>query len=187
MACYSSVNESKTKNTREGIIMNQVFLNNEMKLTIPEGFEEISPEEVQAMTACKGQAPMWNIINREDHILISASWVKAGWLVSHLLSAKDMVKSIRNRYRSMEASAFGGTYSDITETTLDGRKAYMYSCAYRTATKEGEMLEMIRETVVVKIGSVFYVFQSVCRDGLKDKGFEAFHKVYDSVQFAVAA
>ena len=56
-----------------------------------------------------------------------------------------------------------------------------------TLTKEGEMLDMIRETVVVKIGKVFYVFQSVCRDELKEEGIASFREVYDSVQFAAAA
>lgn len=126
-------------------------------------------------------------MNKDEHILITASWVKTGWLMSHLLNAKDMVKSIRNGYKSKEAAAYGGTYSDITETTLDGKKAYSYSASYRAKTMEGEMKEMIRETVVVKIGNVFYIFQSVCRDELKEKGIETFREVYDSVQFAEAA
>ena len=195
MACYSCVSKNNKAairvtdtDRREGEhMMNTVLLNEEMSLTIPEGFAEITAAEVQEMTACKGQAPMWNIMNRDAHILISASWVKTGWIVSHLLNAKDMVKSIRSRYKAKEASAFGGTYSDINETTMDGQKAYSYTCSYRGRTKEGEMLDMIRETVVVKIGKVFYVFQSVCRDELKEEGIASFHEVYDSVQFAAVA
>ena len=167
--------------------MKKMVLNDEMNITIPEGFAELSASEVQEMTACEGQAPMFNIMNREDHILITASWVRTGWLVSHLLSAKDMVKSIRSRYKAQEAKTFGGVYSDITEISLDGKKAYMYSCTYRATTKEGETVDMLRETVVVKIGSVFYVLQSVCREASKEKGIESFHEVYDSIQFAAAA
>ena len=76
--------------------MKNVVLNDMMNLTIPEGFTEITAEEVQKMTLCKGPAPMWNIINRDEHMLITASWFKSGWIVSHLFNAKDMVKSIRN-------------------------------------------------------------------------------------------
>jgi hypothetical protein len=117
--------------------MKNTVLNETMNLTIPEGFTEITQEEVQAMTMCKGPAPMWNIINREEHTLITASWFKAGWILSHLFSAKDMAKSILNNYKSgmKEKSRFGGTYSDIRETTLDGNKAYTYSCSYRAFTK----------------------------------------------------
>ena len=167
--------------------MKNIVLNGEMNIAIPEGFNEISAAEVQEMTACKGQAPMYNIMNKEDHILITVSWVRTGWILSHLLNAKDMVKSIRNNYKAQEQARFGGTYSDITETVLGGQKAYKYSCAYRATTRDGETLDMIRETLVVKIGSVFYVFQSVCRDASKEKGFKAFHEVYDSVQFQAAA
>ena len=166
--------------------MNKVVLNNEMSVMIPEGFSELSAEEVQKMTACKSRAPMWNIMNKDEHILISASWVRTGWFMSHLLDAKDMVKTIRDKYKSQE-KAFGATYGDITETTLDGQRAYSYSCSYCGKNEEGVMMDMIRETVVVKIGKVFYVFQSVCRDALKEKGIETFHEVYDSVQFAAAA
>ena len=169
--------------------MKNTVLNEKMNLTIPEGFTEITPEEVQAMTLCKGPAPMWNIINRDEHTLITASWFKAGWIMSRLFSAKDMTKSILNNYKSgmKEKSMFGGTYSDITETTLDGNKAYTYSCSYRAFTKDGELLDMIRETVVVKIKDVFYIFQSVCQDATKEQGLSSFHEVYDSVQFAEVA
>ena len=170
-------------------MMNTVLLNEEMSLTIPEGFAEITAAEVQEMTACKGQAPMWNIINKEEHMLITASWFKRGWIVSHMYNAKDMAKAIMNRYKSglKVESPYACTYSDISETTMDGNKAYTYSCTYRAFTKEGELVDMIRETVVVKIKDVFYVFQSVCRDEQKAKGVESFHEIYDSVQFAVAA
>ena len=170
--------------------MKNVVLNNDMNLTIPEGFTEITGAEVQEMSACKGPAPMWNIINKDEHVLITASWVKTGWIVSHMLSAKDMAKSLRNKYRSKlnVESVYGCTYGDIYETTLDGNKAYAYSCTYKAYSKEeGAIVDMIRETVVVKIGSVFYVFQSVCRDSMKDAGITSFHQVYDSVQFAAAA
>ena len=168
--------------------MKNIVLNNMMNLTIPEGFTEITAEEVQEMTLCNGPAPMWNIINRDEHMLITASWVKCGWIMSHLLNARDMAKSILNNYRSRlkEKTTYGGTYSDISETTLDGNKAYTYSCTYKAFTKDGELVNMIRETVVVKIKDVFYVFQSVCRDEMKAKGILSFHEVYDSVQFAAA-
>ena len=169
--------------------MKNVVLNNDMNLTIPEGFTEITADEVQEMTACKGPAPMWDIINREEHTLITASWIKSGWILSHLYIAKDMAKSLLIRYKSgmKVESPYACTYSDISETTLAGNKAYSYSCTYRALTKEAEMVDMIRETVVVKIKDIFYVFQSVCRDEMKAKGVESFHKVYDSVQFAAAA
>ena len=169
--------------------MKNVVLNEKMNLTIPEGFTEITAEEVKEMTLCKGPAPLWNIINKDEHMLITASWFKSGWIISHLFNAKDMTKSILNKYKSgmKEKSRFGGTYSEITETTLDGNKAYTYSCKYRAMTREGELVDMIRETVVVKIKDVFYIFQSVCRDATKVQGIRSFHEVYDSVQFAAAA
>ena len=55
-----------------------------------------------------------------------------------------------------------------------------------TMSAIGEILKESRK-VVVKIGSVFYVFQSVCRDSMKDAGITSFHQVYDSVQFVAAA
>ncbi len=169
--------------------MKNVVVNNDMNLMIPEGFAEISRADAEAMTVCKGPAPMWNIFNEEEHVLITASWIKAGWIVSHLYNAKDMAKSLLNQYKSglKVESPYACTYSDISETTLDGNKAYTYSCTYRALTKSGKMMDMIRETVVVKIKDVFYVFQSVCRNELKEAGVESFHMVYDSVQFAAAA
>ena len=169
--------------------MMNVVLNENMNLTIPEGFTEITAAEVQEMTSCKGPAPMWNIINRNEHMLITASWFKSGWIMSHLFSAKDMTKSMMNRYKfgMKEKSSFAGTYSGIGETTLDGNKAYTYSCAYKATTPDGEMVDMIRETVVVKIKNEFYVFQSLCREAMKEEGVKTFHEVYDSVRFAAAA
>ena len=101
-----------------------------------------------------------------------------------------MAKSLRNKYSSKlnVESVYGCHYGDIYETTLDGNKAFAFSCTYRAYSKEeNAIVDMIRETVVTKIGDVFYVFQSVCRDALKENGFHSFHEVYDSVQFAAAA
>jgi hypothetical protein len=169
--------------------MKNIVLNNMMNLEVPEGFAEITAEEVQEMTLCKGPAPMWNVINRDEHMLITASWFKPNRIVSFLFNARDMAKAVLNNYKSgLEVeSPYAGTYSDICETTVDGNKAYTFSCTYRAFTKDGELMDMIRETVVVKIKDVFYVFQSVCRNEMKDEGIRSFHKVYDSVQFAAAA
>ena len=94
-----------------------------------------------------------------------------------------------NRYKSgmKVESPYACTYSDISETTLDGNKAYTYSCTYKAFTRDGELKDMLLETVVVKIKDVYYVFQSVCHNTMKTQGVNTFHEVYDSVQFAAAA
>ena len=167
---------------------NKVF-NESMNLTIPEGFTDITAAEVQEMMLCKGPAPMWNIINRDEHMLITASWFRSGWIYSHLFGARDLAKSLMNRYKSgmKVESPYACTYSKISETTLDGNKAYTYSCTYKAFTRDGELKDMIRETVVVKIKDVYYVFQSVCQNAKITQGVNTFHDVYDSVQFAAAA
>ena len=168
--------------------MKNVVVNDTLNLAIPEGFTEITPAEVKAMTYGHGPAPKWNIINRDEHMLITANWFKGGWIKSHLISAKDMAKHILNKNKSglKVESPYACTYSDISETTLDGNQAYTYSCTYRAFSRDGVLVNMIRETVVVKIKDLFYVFQSVCRDEMKGKGVDSFHEVYDSVQFAAA-
>ena len=50
--------------------MKNTVLNETMNLTIPEGFTEITQEEVQAMTMCKGPAPMWNITYTDHRQLV---------------------------------------------------------------------------------------------------------------------
>ena len=168
--------------------MKNAVINEKMNLMIPEGFTEITAAEAQKMNSCKGPAPMWNIYNRDENMLITASWFRSGWIQSHLFDARDMAKSLMNRYKSgmKVESPYACSYSDISETTLDGNKAYKYSCTYRAFTGEGELMDMIRETVVVKIKDVFYVFQTVCRNAMKDEGVNSFYEVYDSVQFAAA-
>ena len=169
--------------------MKNVVLNNDINLTIPEGFVEVSGAEVQEMGVCKGPAPMWSMTNKEEHMLITASWMKFGWLTSRMINAKDMAKAIRNKYNSKlkVKSMFGCTYGDIFETSLDGHKAYAFPCIYRAFTKDGELVDMVHDTMVVKIGDMFYVFQAFYRDALKDRSLSTVHEVYESVQFAAAA
>jgi hypothetical protein len=61
-------------------------------------------------------------------MLITASWFRSGWIQSHLFDARDMAKSLMNRYKSgmKVESPYACSYSDISETTLDGNKAYKY-------------------------------------------------------------
>ncbi|MCR4839421.1 MAG: hypothetical protein K5897_10905 [Eubacterium sp.] len=165
--------------------MKNVVLNERMNLTIPDGFKDLSRAEVQEMTVCRGQAPMWNILNEEDHVLISASWVKSGWLASKLLNAKDMINSILKRTKATanEHPELGYTFSKVEEITLAGKKAYTYTCTYTSSTKEGEKVDMIGEALVVKVENTFYIFQSCYREALKDQGVKELHEVYDSVRF----
>ncbi len=169
--------------------MNNLVLNNNMNVTVPEGFKEISKEEVQAMTACGGQAPMWNILNEEDHVLISASWVKAGWLASHILNSKDMANNIQKRTKATTNNhpELGYSFTRVQETNLGGNKAYAYTCTYTATNKEGEKVNMVGETAVLKFGNTFYVFQSCYREALKDKGVKALQEIYASIRFKTAA
>ena len=168
--------------------MKNVVLNNNLNLTIPEGFTEITAAEAQEMNVGTGPAPMWNIMNSEDHTVVTASWFKGGWIMSHFYNAKDMAKTLLNKCKpNMKVeSPYACTYSDIKETSLDGNKAYAYTCSYRALTKDAEMVDMVRETVVVKAQDVFYVFQAVRRDTRNAMAEESILEVYDSVQFAAA-
>ncbi len=126
------------------------------------------------------------LTNPEEYTEITASQFKGGWVVSHIYNARNMAKTLLNNCKpNMKVeSPYACTYSDISETTLDGNKAYTFSCTYRALTKDAEMMDMVRETVVVKINNVFYVFQSVRRDESNAKNIESIHEVYDSVLFA---
>ena len=127
-----------------------------------------------------------NLTNPEDNTVITASRFKGGWIMSHFYNANAVAKKLLNSCKpNMKVeSPYACTYSDISETTLDGNKAYTFSCTYRALTKDAEMMDMIRETVVVKVNDVFYVFQSVSRDESNAKNIESIHEVYDSVLFA---
>ena len=130
-----------------------------------------------------------NLTNPEDNTVISASQFKGGWIVSHFYNAKDVAKNLLNscRPKMKVESPYACTYSDIHETTLDGNKAYAFSCTYRAYTQNAGMMDMIRETVVVKVKDVFYVLQSVCRNEMKAKEAHSCNEIFDSVQFAMAA
>ena len=99
-----------------------------------------------------------------------------------------MAKSLLNSCRSglKVESPYACTYSEISETAMNGHKAYTYSCSFR-AFSNGEMTDMIRETVVAKINNVFYVFQSVSRNAEGAKVADFFYAVDDAFQFAAAA
>lgn len=102
-----------------------------------------------------------------------------------ILTQKTLLNNCRPKMKV--ESPYACTYSDIGETTLDGNKAYTFSCTYRALTKDAEMVDMVRETVVIKVNDVFYVFRSVCRNEMKARGVDSFHEAYNSVQFAAAA
>ena len=130
-----------------------------------------------------------NLTNPEAHTEITAGWFKGGRIMSHFYNAKDVAKTLlKNSKPNMKVeSPYACTYSDISETTLDGNKAYTFSCTYRALTPDAEMVDMIRETIVVKVNNIFYVFRSACSRETKAQDVPSFQEIYDSVQFAMAA
>lgn len=169
--------------------MNKVITIDNMNITIPEGYTEITGEEAEKIIVCNGPAPMWSIYNAEKNVLLTASRIRAGLFTSIFINAKDMANSIRKKYVSglRIESVYGNTYSDVRETCVDGNKAYTYSCTYRAISKDYEMVDMIRDTFVVKINDVFYLFEAIRNAAEVIPGANTTPVVYDSIQFAAAS
>ena len=82
--------------------METKVLNQEWKLTVPDGFREMDESERGGVTYLGG-APQWTVTDPERHIVVLAAWKKSG-LAALMLSPKEVAKKMEAGVRGPMAA-----------------------------------------------------------------------------------
>lgn len=154
--------------------MAEFIINNEMKVTCPEGFHVMNEEELSELNfIAKGDCEV--LSDPERHIIISVGWRSAKGVSFLLLRPYDIV---RNEARTVARANkyFNFRMGDFTEGVIGGEDANGFRYGYTA-----DEIDMAVETVVLRHNKKFYYLHFYTReDQMEENGAlweEALHNI----------
>ena len=155
--------------------MQDLRIDNELLLTAPDGFHELTEDERSKMNM--PWAGEWvGIADPERHIVVTAGAKKAGLLAGWLLSAKDLAKNMEKQIGGATAS-FGYRAEGPTSCLIAGEKA----CGFRYAY-EAQGIAMCAESCVIKLRGKICWLHLYAREELRGESFAVWEEILSSVR-----
>ena len=151
-------------------------LNNELELTIPEGFHEMDEDERSKVTFAGGE-PGLCISNPELHIMVTVGWRTLNGFGAMLMSAKSAARSTEAQIGKL-MQRFKYQSQGFSERELGGKSAGGFKYIY-----DSKNIGMMGETFFVKSGKTLYGFNYYGRRALENKSMPVWHELLDSVRW----
>ena len=79
--------------------MNQMRINDEIRITLPAEFRQMDPEEKKRIYALSAVVPEWSAHDAERHIIFSASWKQMNSILAAMACSMDGAKGLEKRMR----------------------------------------------------------------------------------------
>ena len=153
-------------------MMNTVLLNDELALQVPEGFQELTREEVEGMSTV-GAPPQWCARDSERHMILAAAWKKSSF-ASLMLTTKDLAKNMEKAL-SGQMVPYGYQLQGSLTQDLGGIEARGILYAY-----EAQGIGMACEALTLKKGKQFYYLYCYMRQELLEESLQTLRQILAS-------
>ena len=147
-----------------------VVLNQELMISIPEGFHVMSEEELSKLNHY-GQIPNWCVSDPDRHIILSVSWKKSGF-ASLLLNTVEVAKKMEGEIHRL-LSSYGYELKGYITANLGGVSADGFRCSYIA-----QDVPMIGESLSAKKGKVFYYIHGYLREELQEESLRTLEEIF---------
>lgn len=155
--------------------MEDLLLNNSLKLPCPQGFHVMDEEERSGMNIT-GSGPVICLSDPERHMIVSIGWQTVGGLTALLLKSGDIARNSEKAIRrSMESYGYQG--EGFLQRSIAGNRADGFAYTY-----EAQGVPMYGESCAVKIGKDFYYFHLYARQALREESLQVWEEILDSVR-----
>ncbi len=149
--------------------MANVKINNEINLNYPEGFKEMGEE---ALTRHFGSPKdRWGVYNADDHIVLSVSWSKAGFMTDAETALFDITARLRRRLVN---------YQQITTYGAKIGKAKAYGVRFEYRVNDSARVH-IGDLVVFKNKGKYYAVYFITRKHNAASSRISFKETLDSI------
>ena len=155
--------------------MEDILLNNSLKLPCPEGFHVMDEEERSELNIM-GNGPCVCLSDPERHIIVSIGWQQVGGLTSLLLKSGDIVKNSEKAIRK-SMQAYGYQLEGFLQHSIAGNNADGFVYIY-----EAKGVPMYAQSCAMKVGKVFYYFHFYARQELREESLKVWEEILDSVR-----
>ena len=131
--------------------MNNVKINNTINLTYPDGFKEMGEEELTRYFSSPENR--WGVYNADEHIILSVSWTKAGFLTDAEMMLIDIEARLSRRLLNYQKiSSF--------KTKVASKKAHGIRFEYRVNDAK---IVQVSDMIVFKFKNQFYAVHYITR------------------------
>ncbi|MDO4534110.1 MAG: hypothetical protein Q4C36_10385 [Coriobacteriia bacterium] len=158
--------------------MAQALIHNELEIAYPDGFAEMSPEELRQ--AYNNPYPnIWGIRDTERHVILAVFWKDSSELASKFASAESLAKRAEKQLsKGMRKNAyrFGGAFV----TTIAGCEAHGFRYSF---TAVGNVAQEA-ETIVFKRGKTCYTLYYYTRPETVASNLPVHDAILAAIRFA---
>ena len=145
--------------------MNQMMINDEIRITLPAEFHQMDPEEKKRIYAASAVVPEWCALDPERHIIFSASWKQMNVILAAMACSMDGAKGLEKRMR-LALRDRNYQFGEYIRGELGEKKAFGFTFRYQG--KEGELLN--RTMMVRDGGCIYYLTTQIRRDRENESG-----------------
>ena len=156
--------------------MEQLLINDEMNITIPEGFTVLSAEQIAEMNYIDNP-PQFCMRNEEKHIIFSIAYKKTNRFFAALLSAKDIAGSMEKGLEGPMAQ-FGYELEGYTSRKVGGKASTGFGYNYQV-----DDVGMHGAAYSVKTKGTFYYLYAYIRQESREEGLKTVTEILDGISF----
>ena len=157
-----------------GTIMAHIRIN-ELGMTYPDSFHEMSEEEKAGLNFYK-DSPGVCLADPEHHIIVTVGWMKSG-ITAMMINEKEAARTAEKKV-SKPMAAHGYHLEGFSDAVIGEVKASGYRYHYCI-----QDTEMTGETLVVKYKKVFYYLNFYARTGLLEESIKIWQTMLDTIVF----
>ena len=155
--------------------MNEITLNDRVKLIYPEGFRLLSEEERGRLRMLE-EGPGLSLSDPARHMLLSLGWTRLNPL-SGLLGAYDLAKNMESRV-SRAMAPYGYRREGFGSRNVGGREASGFRYEYTA-----ENVPMYGESYALKEGRTLYYFHLYARQELKEESLPLWGRLLEEARW----
>ncbi len=156
--------------------MEKATLNNELVLACPEGFRELTAEELGRYRYYK-ELPSWCVRDEDRHIMLSVSWVRSFGPFAAITRSEDVAKNMEKKIRKLMAQS-DYRLDAFIRRDLGGKNADGFRYEY-----SAQDTEMTGETFSVRNGRMFYYIYYYARTELQEESGRILDEIFRTAEW----
>ena len=157
--------------------MNQMMINDEIRITLPAEFHLMDPEEKSRIYAMSAVVPEWCVHDPERHMIFSASWKRMNSILAALACSMDGAKGLEKRMRfALRDRDY--RFGEYFKGKLGEKKTFGFTFRYQG--KEGELLN---RTMMVRNGECIYYLTSQIRTDRENESKAVIDEIWRSLSW----
>ena len=156
--------------------MEDMILNKELALVIPDGFDPMTDEEKAQLSTPYG-APAWCVKDPDRHMILSITW-KRSFFASKIVNARETAQNMEGKLRKLMEN-MGYERRQFIKEEIDGIESHGFGYRYDTAS-----VRMAAQSMVLKKGSTFYYIHCYMRDEMLEQSQAVLDTFLKSIRWA---